>query len=91
MISFCWLPPDSARAGSAGFGGRTSKRSMMSAVRRLHLAIVHHHARGDRRPVVHAEDGVFVEAEVEQQPASMAIFGNVGDAALAARCARRVR
>ena len=34
---------------------------------------------------MHAEDGVFVEAELEQQPAAMTIFGNVRDAALAPR------
>ena len=59
---------------------------MMSAVRRCISAIVEHDAASvDRRPVVHAEDGVLVEAEVEQQPAPVPVFGNVRDAALAAR------
>ena len=33
MMSFCWLPPDKDFAGSAGFGGRTSNRSMISPTR----------------------------------------------------------
>ena len=85
MISFCWLPPDSARAGSAGFG-RTHVEALDDVGGApLHFPVVHHHARGDRRPVVHAENGVLVEAELEQQSASVPIFGNVRDAALASR------
>src|SRR6185436_6755525 len=34
MISFCWLPPDSARAGSEAFGGRTSNSRMTTSARR---------------------------------------------------------
>ena len=83
MTSFCWLPPDSARAGSSGLGGRTSNRWMMSSVRRRTSRWFSIDARRNRRPVVIAEDGVLPEVELEQQPAAMPVFRNVRDAALA--------
>ena len=91
MISFCWLPPDKRARRQ-----RRIRRAHVEALDDVggappHLAIVHHHARRDRRPVVHAEDGVLVETEIEQQPAPMAVFGNVRDAALAARSRVEIR
>src|SRR5689334_15743681 len=38
--------------------------------------------RGDRRPVVHAEDRILRETEIEQEPATVAIFRYVRDAEL---------
>ena len=39
MMSFCWFPPERARAGRSGFGGRTSKASMIASARRRIAAL----------------------------------------------------
>src|ERR1041384_7170059 len=83
MISFCWLPPERARAGSAAFGGRTSKPRMISSARRCTaFSSRKTPARDDRRAIMHAENRVLRKTEVEQQTTSMTIFGNVRDSEL---------
>ena len=44
MISFCWLPPDSARAGSAGIRRPHVETLDDVGGAPAHLAVVHHHA-----------------------------------------------
>src|ERR1051326_1257598 len=47
----------------------------------LHRVLVNQNT-GNRRAIMHAEDRVFSETEVEQESASMTIFGNVCNAEL---------
>ena len=87
ITSFCWLPPERARAGSVRSGGRTSY-----SVRMRRAAVVDgrpdqpgaRRPHGHRRAVGGAEDAVLGEVEVEQQAAAVAVLGHVGDAAVAA-------
>ena len=84
-ISFCWLPPDSARALRVDAGVRTSyslddplgvglRAPRRSISRPLHVG----------RPGLVAEDAVLPERGVEQQAVAVPVLGDEADAGLAA-------
>ena len=84
-MSFCWLPPDSARAWCRCPGVRTSY-SLDDA-----LGVLAGAARGRsrspwtlRRPGLVAEDPVLPQRRVEQQAVAVPVLGDVADAGLAA-------
>ena len=84
-MSFCWLPPDSARAWVSMPGVRTSY-SLDDA-----LGVLAGAGAVDRRPVgarrrpgLVAEDPVLPQRRVEQQPVPVPVLGDVADAGLAA-------
>ena len=82
MTIFCWLPPESARAGSSGSAGRMSddrdRRARVGedarAIERAAMLV---------RPLA-AEDEVVGDRVVEDEPAALAILGDVREPARAA-------
>ena len=84
MTIFCWLPPESARAGERRIGGtnverrdllRARSRAMRSPSSRTPL----------REAMLLAEDEVLGDRIVENQAARVAVLGNVRQPGVAAR------
>ena len=84
-ISFCWLPPDSARAVrvDARACGRRTRSTIRSVSSRAPRA-VDPAALDARRPGLVAEDAVLPQRRVQQQPVPVPVLGDVADAGLAA-------
>ena len=88
MTSFCWLPPDSAAAGTSMPGVRTSNSATIArcraraAARSIQTTAA---AVGALRLV--AEHLVLPQRRVEQQAVPVAVLGDVADARLAPRAA----
>ena len=82
-ISFCWLPPDSARACVSMPGVRTSYSLDDPLGVLAGAAAVDEDALGAGRPGLEAEDAVLPERRVEQQAVAVPVLGDVADAGLA--------
>ena len=88
---FCWLPPDSVKAGTLTPGVRTSNSSTIAWVWVLGSADVQPGALGVRRLVLVAEAGVLPQQERHHEAILLAVLGDVADAAVAPRHGLRGR
>ena len=82
MTSFCWLPPESAPAfvPAPARARRTPATSASASL--LDPLPVQHPAVRERRGVVGAQDQVVADREAQHQAVLVAVFRDVGDAAL---------
>ena len=83
-ISFCWLPPDSARASVSMPGVRTSYSSTMRSVSSRAPPRSIHGPRALGGRVWWPEHAVLPQRRVEQQAVPLPVLGDVADAGLAA-------
>ncbi len=88
--SFCWFPPESARAGAVGEPPRTSKRSISPLTRVSIAAGLSQPRRDIGGALVVVQRAVLGEREVEHEAVALAILRDVADARLGrARAAMR--
>ena len=83
MMSFCWLPPDSACAVTSMLGALTSYSVRISSVRARDPLRSTHHPFANGRCVWCPRAAFSHSGEFEQQPFGVAILGDVADAGLA--------